>query len=74
MLLRRGGENFCSEHKVVELDKSDSEQIASIMKIADLEIWGAVTALRIVEGMDSWICRGIKLEGTLVSAGSSLLT
>lgn len=74
MLLHRGGENLCSDHKAVKLDQSDAELIASIMKMADPEIWGAVTEQRIVERMDNWAWRGIKFEGTLVSVGSSLLT
>jgi len=75
MLLRKGEEKLHIKHLVVELDVSDAEQIATIMKTADPEFWGEVTTQDIMEGMNrgaKWF--GVKTDGKLVSVGNAWTT
>jgi predicted GNAT family acetyltransferase len=75
MLLRKGEEKHCIKHPVVELDVSDAEQIATIMKAADPEFWGEVTTQDIIEGMNrgaKWF--GVKTDGKLVSVENAWTT
>jgi len=75
MVLRRGEEKPQTKHSVAKLDASDAEPIANLMKDADPEFWGTMTGQQIVEGMNSgvnWL--GIKVDGELVSIGSTRLT
>jgi len=75
MLLRKGEEKLHIKHPVVELDVSDAEQIATIMKAADPEFWGEITAQDIIEGMNrgaKWF--GVKTDRKLVSVGNAWTT
>lgn len=75
MTLPKGEERHQLQHPVVKLDVSDAGQIAAIMKKADPEFWGTITAENIVEGIGkgmNWL--GVKIKGELVSIGSSRLT
>jgi predicted GNAT family acetyltransferase len=75
MLLYKAKEKLHPKHPTVNLDTSDAEQIATIMKNADPEFWGTVTSQNIAEGMNrgvNWL--GIKIDGELVSIGNTRMT
>ncbi len=75
MTLRKGEEKLQVKYPSVKLNRSNAEQIATIMKHADPEYWGDVTGRQIVESMNrsaSWF--GIETEEELVSVGSTRLT
>jgi len=75
MLLYRGEERLQVKHPIVELDESNAERIATIMKDAFPEVWGTMTSQKIVEGMNAgvnWL--GIKVNGEVVSVSSIRLT
>jgi predicted GNAT family acetyltransferase len=75
MTLRKGEEKSQVKHPIINLDESEAEKIATIMKEADPEFWGTTTSQRIIEGINSgehWV--GIKVNKELVSIGSARLT
>ena len=74
MTLHAGEERLQINHPVVKLDASEAEQIATIMKDADPEIWGTITSQHIVEGMNRANWLGIKINQDLVSIGRVNLT
>lgn len=75
MTLSKEEEKLQKIHAIVELDISDAERVASIMRDADPEYWGDQTKKQIVESMNQgviWL--GTKVNGKLVSLGSARLT
>lgn len=74
MLLPKGEERTTAEHGMVRLDQSDAEQIATMMRTADPEVWGKVTEQLIAERMANRHWSGIRVDGKLVSIGSALVT
>jgi ribosomal protein S18 acetylase RimI-like enzyme len=63
-------------HTMVQLDASDSAEIASILREGSPEIWGDVTCQQIVESMDdpTRAFFGIKVDDALASLCSFRLT
>ncbi len=74
MVLHRGQERPQTRHPIVELDTSDAEQIATILKEADPEYWGTVTGQQIAEQMSSRDWLGIKINEEVVSVSSIIPT
>jgi predicted GNAT family acetyltransferase len=74
MVLHKGEERLHTSYPIVKLDASDAEQIAAIMKKADPEFWGDVTADQAAEGMSSVNWVGIKVDGELASICRTRLT
>ena len=75
MVLGKGEERLHIKHPIAKLDASDAEQAATIMRNADPEYWGDRTSQQIIEWMNQgviWL--GIKVDGELVSVGSTCLT
>jgi ribosomal protein S18 acetylase RimI-like enzyme len=75
MIVHKGEETTKVNCSVVELDPSDAEQIATIMRESDPEFWGTATGQGIVDGINrgvSWL--GVKINGKVVSVGSMRLT
>ncbi|MEM3577273.1 MAG: GNAT family N-acetyltransferase [Candidatus Bathyarchaeia archaeon] len=75
MIVRRGEEKSQVKCPVVNLDASDAEQIAAIMRESDPEFWGTATGQGIVDGMSrgvKWL--GVKINGKAVSVGSMRIT
>lgn len=73
MTLQKGEENLFIRHTVTKPGVAEAEKIASIMRQADSEWWGETTAQRIAEGMGEVLWLGIKVNGKLVSIGSTRL-
>jgi predicted GNAT family acetyltransferase len=67
MVLHKGEETLYTSYPIIKLDASNAGQIAAIMKKADPEFWGEVTADQITEGMSSVNWVGIKVDGELAS-------
>jgi predicted GNAT family acetyltransferase len=75
MTLRKGEEKPQVIHPTAKLDVSDAEHIATIMRDADPEFWGNQTGQQVVEQIKqgvAWL--GVKINGELVSIGSTRLT
>jgi len=75
MTLKRAEERLQKKHPIVELEISDAERAAAIMRDADPEYWEEQTGQGIVESMNQgaiWL--GIKINGDLVSLGSARST
>jgi len=74
MTLRKGDETLHIKHPVTKLDIAEVEEIASIMRQVDPEVWGEIAAQRIAEGMSDRVWLGIKINGELVAIGNTRLT
>ena len=74
MVLHKGEERLHAKHPIVKLATSDAEQIATIMRDADPEYWGTTTRQGILEGMNGSNWLGMKVNGELISIGSTRLT
>jgi len=74
MVLHKGEEKLQIKHSIVKLDTSGAEPIASIMRDADPEWWGTITAQQIMEGISKRLWLGIKVDEKLVSIGNTRLT
>jgi len=74
MVLRKGQERSQTRHPIVELDTSDAEQIATILKEADPEYWGTVTGQQIAKQMRGKDWLGIRVNEELVSVSSVIPT
>jgi len=74
MTLQKGEETLYIRHPVLKLGISETEEIASIMRQVDQEVWREITAQRIAEGMSDRLWLGIKVDGKLVSLGNTRLT
>lgn len=75
MTLGKGEERLHEKFPTVELDISDAERVAVIMRDADPEYWRDRTGQQIVESMKQgviWL--GVKVNRELVSLGSARLT
>lgn len=73
MTLRKGKETLHTKHRTVRLSVADADGIAALMRHADPDWWGGVTAERIAEGMKDHLWLGIKVDGNLVSVGGATL-
>ena len=69
MMLSKGEERLHISHPIVMLDTSYAEQIADMMRRVNPESWGETNKEQIVEGMNSTIWIGIKMNEELVSIG-----
>lgn len=74
MVLHKGEEKLHANHPTVKLATFDAEQIATIMRDADPEYWGTTTRQGILEGMNGLNWLGIKVNGEVVSIGSTRST
>jgi ribosomal protein S18 acetylase RimI-like enzyme len=71
MTLNRGEETLHLNHEVDRLSARDAGEIASLMKEADPDWWGEVTAEGIVDEMNGHIWLGIRVDDQLVSIGGA---
>ena len=71
MRLRKGEEMIQVNHEPVRLGVGDAERVAEIMREADPEWWGEVTAERQKERLERGFWLGIKHDGKIVSVGST---
>jgi ribosomal protein S18 acetylase RimI-like enzyme len=71
MRLQRGEENIHITHQPVRLGIDDTDQVAQIMREADPEWWGDVTAEQQKERIESTFFLGIKRDNRLVSLGNT---
>jgi len=74
MTLQKGEETLHIRHPVVKLGIAEAEEISSIMRRVDQEVWGEITAQHIAEGMSDRLWLGIKVDEKLVSLGNTRLT
>jgi predicted GNAT family acetyltransferase len=73
MRLRRGEENIQVKHELVRLGVADADRVAEIMRKADREWWGEVTAENLRDRLEKRFWLGIKRDGKIVSVGSTQL-
>lgn len=73
MCLRKGEEKIQIKTVPVRLGVKDAEEIADLMRKADPEWWGEVTAEGLRSGMDSAFWLGIKPDQKIVSIGMARL-
>jgi ribosomal protein S18 acetylase RimI-like enzyme len=71
MTLNQGEETLHMNHQPEPLSGRDAGEIASIMKEADPEWWGEVTAKGIAHEMNDYIWLGIRVDEHLVSIGGA---
>jgi predicted GNAT family acetyltransferase len=71
MRLRKGEEMIQVNHEPMRLGVGDAERVAEIMREADPEWWGEVTAERQKERLERGFWLGIKHDGKIVSVGST---
>lgn len=71
MCLKKGEETLHIKHTPVRLGVDDAEEVAAIMKEADPEWWGEITAERQKERLKNGFWLGMKEDQRLVSLGST---
>jgi len=71
MRLRKGEENIQVGHQPVRLGVEDAEQVAELMRKADPEWWGDVTAEQQKESLEKAFWLGTKRDNKIVSLGST---
>ena len=71
MRLGKGEENIQVNHELVRLGVNDAGRVAEIMREADPEWWGEITAERQKERLERGFWLGIKRDGKIVSVGST---
>jgi predicted GNAT family acetyltransferase len=71
MTLKRGEENVRIQHDLVRLGPKDAVEVAEIMKRADPEWWGDVTAEQRRESLEKTYWLGIKSGHKIVSVGNT---
>ena len=69
MHLRRGEENIQVKHVPERLTVEDAEEVARVLREADPEWWGEITAERQRAGFENAYWLGIKRDNKLVSIG-----
>jgi GNAT superfamily N-acetyltransferase len=71
MSLRKGEENIQIRHSSVRLGVEDAGEVAEIMRKADPEWWGEITAERQKESLEKAFWLGIKRSHKTVSVGNT---
>lgn len=71
MALKRGEENIKIQHDTVRLGPKDAVEVAEIMKKADPEWWGDVTADERRESLEKTYWLGVKSGQKIVSVGNT---
>jgi predicted GNAT family acetyltransferase len=74
MALNRGEEHVQVNNQTVRLGPEDAEEVAQIMRKADPEWWGEVTAENRREYLKKTYYLGIKRDGKIVSVGNARFT
>jgi GNAT superfamily N-acetyltransferase len=73
MSLEKGEENLQITRKPARLAIEDSEEIAALMRHGNPEWWGEVTGEGVAQEMSRQLWLGIKIDGKLVSVGSTTI-
>ena len=71
MTLKKGEENLQIRHKPTRLGPEDAKEVAELMKKADPEWWGDITAENRRESLEKTCWLGIKRNGKIVSVGNT---
>lgn len=71
MSLRKGEENIQIGHSPVRLNAEDAEEVAEIMRKADPEWWGEITAESRKESLEKTFWLGIRRDQRIVSVGNT---
>jgi RimJ/RimL family protein N-acetyltransferase len=71
MTLNKGEEKLQIIHEPVRLGPEDAEEVAEVMRKADPEWWGDITAENRRESLEKTYWLGIKRNGKIVSVGNT---
>jgi len=71
MTLKKGEENIQVRSQPVRLGPEDADEVAEIMRKADPEWWGDITAENRRESLEKTRWLGIKRDGKIVSVGNT---
>ena len=71
MTLKKGEENLQVKSNPVRLGPEDAEKVAEIMRKADPEWWGDITAENRRESLEKTFWLGIRRDGKIVSVGNA---
>jgi predicted GNAT family acetyltransferase len=71
MSLRKGEENIQINRSPISLNVEDAEEVAEIMRKADPEWWGDITAERQKESLEKTFWLGIRRDQRIVSVGNT---
>jgi len=71
MSLRKGEENIQINSTPIRLNVEDAEEVAEVMRKADPEWWGEITAERQKESLEKTFWLGIRRDQRIVSVGNT---
>jgi predicted GNAT family acetyltransferase len=71
MTLNKGEENIQVRSQPVRLGPEDADEVAEMMRKADPEWWGGITAENRRESLERTYWLGIKRDGKIVSVGNA---